>query len=77
LKILSAELVPWHSLKKLDEKEGVKVGDLLFMVDTMLEEVENQKEVTFDTYIIVLILKAYVNYLILFQIVNYPFAFFL
>ena len=44
LKILSAELVPWHSLKKLDEKEGVKVGDLLFMVDTMLEEVENQKE---------------------------------
>uniref|UniRef100_A0A8C6MWF5 Centrosomal protein of 70 kDa n=1 Tax=Mus spicilegus TaxID=10103 RepID=A0A8C6MWF5_MUSSI len=44
LKILSAELVPWHSLKKLDEKEGVKVGDLLFMVDTILEEVENQKE---------------------------------
>ncbi|GAB1294564.1 Centrosomal protein of 70 kDa [Apodemus speciosus] len=44
LKILSAELVPWHSLKKLDENEGIKVGDLLFMVDTMLEEVENQKE---------------------------------
>lgn len=44
LKILSAELVPWHNLKKPDENEGVRVGDLLFMVDTMLEEVENQKE---------------------------------
>lgn len=44
LKILSAALVPWHNLKKLDENEGVKVEDLLFMVDTMLEEVENKKE---------------------------------
>ncbi|XP_036049242.1 centrosomal protein of 70 kDa isoform X2 [Onychomys torridus] len=44
LKTLSAELVPWHNLKKLDENEGVKVEDLLFMVDTMLEEVENKKE---------------------------------
>ncbi|XP_041533143.1 centrosomal protein of 70 kDa [Microtus oregoni] len=44
LKILSAALVPWHNLKKPDENEGVKVEDLLFMVDTMLEEVENKKE---------------------------------
>lgn len=44
LKILSAELIPWHNLKKPNENEGVKVGDLLLMVDTMLEEVENQKE---------------------------------
>ncbi|XP_059124412.1 centrosomal protein of 70 kDa isoform X2 [Peromyscus eremicus] len=44
LKTLSAELVPWHNLKKPDENEGVKVEDLLFMVDTMLEEVENKKE---------------------------------
>lgn len=44
LKTLSAELVPWHNLKKPDENEGVKVEDLLFMVDTMLEEVENEKE---------------------------------
>ncbi|CAO2633875.1 Centrosomal protein of 70 kDa [Lemmus lemmus] len=44
LKILSAALVPWHNLKKPDENEGVKVEDLLFMVDTMLEEVENMKE---------------------------------
>lgn len=44
LKILSAALVPWHNLKKQNENESVKVEDLLFMVDTMLEEVENKKE---------------------------------
>lgn len=44
LKILSAALVPWHNLKKPDENEGVRVEDLLFMVDAMLEEVENKKE---------------------------------
>ncbi|CAI9175859.1 unnamed protein product [Rangifer tarandus platyrhynchus] len=42
LKILSAELVPWHNLKKQDENEGVRVEHLLFIVDTMLEEVENK-----------------------------------
>ncbi|KAF4020561.1 hypothetical protein G4228_012357, partial [Cervus hanglu yarkandensis] len=42
LKILSAELVPWHNLKKQDENEGIRVEDLLFIVDTMLEEVENK-----------------------------------
>uniref|UniRef100_A0A8D1J750 Centrosomal protein of 70 kDa n=1 Tax=Sus scrofa TaxID=9823 RepID=A0A8D1J750_PIG len=44
LKILSAELVPWHNLKKQDENEGIKVEDLLFMVDTMLEELENKEK---------------------------------
>ncbi|CAH6777849.1 Cep70 [Phodopus roborovskii] len=44
LKILSSALVPWRNLKKPDENEGVKVEDLLFMVDTMLEEVENEKK---------------------------------
>ncbi|XP_007945693.1 centrosomal protein of 70 kDa [Orycteropus afer afer] len=44
LKILSAELVPWHNLKKQDENEGIKVEDLLLMVDTMLEEVENKEK---------------------------------
>uniref|UniRef100_A0A8C6CP42 Centrosomal protein of 70 kDa n=1 Tax=Moschus moschiferus TaxID=68415 RepID=A0A8C6CP42_MOSMO len=46
LKILSAELVPWHNLKKQDENEGVRVEDLLFIVDTMLEEVENKAKDT-------------------------------
>nr|KAF6420108.1 centrosomal protein 70 [Molossus molossus] len=43
-KMLSAELVPWHNLKKQDENEGVRVEDLLFIVDTMLEEVENKEK---------------------------------
>ncbi|XP_004603000.2 centrosomal protein of 70 kDa isoform X1 [Sorex araneus] len=42
LKILSAELMPWHNLKKQDENEGIRVEDLLLIVDTMLEEVENK-----------------------------------
>ncbi|XP_004712176.1 centrosomal protein of 70 kDa isoform X1 [Echinops telfairi] len=44
LKVLSAELVPWHNLKKQEESEGIKVEDLLFIVDTMLEEVENKEK---------------------------------
>ncbi|XP_058408097.1 centrosomal protein of 70 kDa isoform X2 [Diceros bicornis minor] len=44
LKILSTELVPWHNLKKQDENEGIRVEDLLFIVDTMLEEVENKEK---------------------------------
>ncbi|XP_060241432.1 centrosomal protein of 70 kDa isoform X1 [Meriones unguiculatus] len=44
LKMLSAELIPWHNLKKPAENEGVKVEDLLVVVETMLEEVENKKE---------------------------------
>nr|XP_044992950.1 centrosomal protein of 70 kDa isoform X2 [Jaculus jaculus] len=44
LKTLSAELVPWHNLKKQDDNEGIKVEDLLFMVDIMLEEVENKEK---------------------------------
>lgn len=69
LKILSAALVPWHNLKKPDENDGVKVEDLLCMVDTMLEEVENKKEVILDSSI----LKVDIKYLILFQVVNYLF----
>ncbi|XP_042521696.1 centrosomal protein of 70 kDa isoform X1 [Dipodomys spectabilis] len=42
LKMLSAELVPWHNFRKQSENEGVRVEDLLLMVDTMLEEVENK-----------------------------------
>ncbi|XP_072583050.1 centrosomal protein of 70 kDa isoform X3 [Vulpes vulpes] len=44
LKILSTELVPWHNLKRHDENEGIRVEDLLFIVDTMLEEVENKEK---------------------------------
>lgn len=52
LKILSTELVPWHNLKKQDENESVRVEDLLFIVDTILEEVENKaKVILLSTYI--------------------------
>ncbi|KAM6222940.1 centrosomal protein of 70 kDa [Rhynchocyon petersi] len=44
LKILSTELIPWHNFMKQDESEGIKVEDLLFIVDTMLEEVENKQK---------------------------------
>lgn len=44
LKTLSTELVPWHNFKKQDVNEGVRVEDLLFIVDAMLEEVENKKK---------------------------------
>lgn len=51
MKILSAELVPWHNLKKQDENEGIRIEDLLFIVDTMLEEVENKEKVMLNTYV--------------------------
>lgn len=43
--------MPWHNLQKQDEKEGVKVEDLLFIVDTMLEEVENKEKVILNNYV--------------------------
>lgn len=52
LKILSAELIPWHNLRKQDENEGIKVADLLFMVDTMMEEIENKEKVRLIIYFI-------------------------
>lgn len=48
--------MPWHNLKKQDENEGIKVEDLLFIVDTMLEEVENKEKVILNTYVNVHIL---------------------
>lgn len=41
VRILYTDLMPWHNFKKQDENEGVIVGNLLFMVNSMLEEVEN------------------------------------
>lgn len=74
LKILSAELVPWHNLKKQDENEGVRVEDLLFIVDTMLEEVENKAKVILpNTYIDIHILN--VKLMIWIQIFYYNFLF--
>lgn len=44
--------MPWHNTKKQDENEGIKVEDLLFIVDTMLEEVENKEKVILNTSVI-------------------------
>ncbi|XP_072469646.1 centrosomal protein of 70 kDa isoform X5 [Notamacropus eugenii] len=45
LEKLSEELLPWHNMKRYDKSEsGIKVEDLLFIVDTILEEVEHKKK---------------------------------
>ncbi|XP_020841781.1 centrosomal protein of 70 kDa isoform X2 [Phascolarctos cinereus] len=45
LEKLSEELLPWHDMKRYDKNEGgVKVEDLLFIVDNILEEVEHKKK---------------------------------
>ncbi|XP_068919989.1 centrosomal protein of 70 kDa isoform X2 [Petaurus breviceps papuanus] len=45
LEKLSEELLPWHDRKRYDKSEGgIKVEDLLFIVDTLLEEVEHKKK---------------------------------
>ncbi|XP_036602802.1 centrosomal protein of 70 kDa isoform X6 [Trichosurus vulpecula] len=45
LEKLSKELLPWHNVKQYDKSEGgIKVEDLLFIIDTILEEVEHKKK---------------------------------
>ncbi|XP_043853886.1 centrosomal protein of 70 kDa isoform X3 [Dromiciops gliroides] len=45
LEKLSEELLPWHNMKRYDKSEGgIKVEDLLFIVDSILEEVEHKKK---------------------------------
>ncbi|XP_031446549.1 centrosomal protein of 70 kDa isoform X1 [Phasianus colchicus] len=44
LKKLSMELVPWHSTDPQDNRESIQVQDLQFIVDTVLEEIENKEK---------------------------------
>ncbi|XP_001375700.1 centrosomal protein of 70 kDa isoform X1 [Monodelphis domestica] len=45
LEKLSEELLPWHNKKQYDRSEGgIKVEDLLLIVDTILEEVEHKQK---------------------------------
>ncbi|XP_027701122.1 centrosomal protein of 70 kDa isoform X2 [Vombatus ursinus] len=45
LEKLSEKLLPWHNVKQYDKNEGgIKVEDLLFIVDNILEEVEHKKK---------------------------------
>ncbi|POI34784.1 hypothetical protein CIB84_001465 [Bambusicola thoracicus] len=44
LRKLSLELVPWHITDPQDNIESIRVQDLQFMVDTVLEEIENKEK---------------------------------
>uniref|UniRef100_A0A8C0GJ78 Centrosomal protein of 70 kDa n=1 Tax=Chelonoidis abingdonii TaxID=106734 RepID=A0A8C0GJ78_CHEAB len=44
LRKLSVELVPWHTIDTPNITECVRVEDLQFIVDTILEEVENKEK---------------------------------
>lgn len=45
LRKLSLELAPWHAADPQDHRESVRVEDLQFMVDAILEEIENKEKV--------------------------------
>ncbi|KFZ65205.1 Centrosomal protein of 70 kDa, partial [Antrostomus carolinensis] len=44
LRKLSAELVPWHSADPQDNREAIRVEDLQFIADAILEEIENKEK---------------------------------
>ncbi|KAM6307383.1 LOW QUALITY PROTEIN: centrosomal protein of 70 kDa-like [Aegotheles albertisi] len=44
LRKLSLELVPWHTADPQDNRESIRVEDLQFIVDTVLEETENKEK---------------------------------
>ncbi|XP_071602672.1 centrosomal protein of 70 kDa isoform X3 [Heliangelus exortis] len=48
LRKLSLELVPWHLADPQDNRESIRVEDLQFIVDAILEETENKEKKLFD-----------------------------
>ncbi|KAM4669421.1 centrosomal protein of 70 kDa isoform 2-T2 [Amazona ochrocephala] len=44
LKKLSLELAPWHTEDPQDNRESIQVKDLQFIVDAILEEIENKEK---------------------------------
>ncbi|KFQ91689.1 Centrosomal protein of 70 kDa, partial [Nipponia nippon] len=44
LRKLSLELVPWHAADPQDNRESIRVEDLQFIVDAILEEIENKEK---------------------------------
>ncbi|XP_014794938.1 PREDICTED: centrosomal protein of 70 kDa isoform X1 [Calidris pugnax] len=44
LRKLSLELVPWHTADPQDNRESIRVEDLQFIVDAILEEIENKEK---------------------------------
>jgi len=45
LRKLSLELVPWHAADPQENRESIRVEDLQFIVDAILEEIENKEKV--------------------------------
>ncbi|NXY47035.1 CEP70 protein, partial [Ceuthmochares aereus] len=46
LRKLSLELMPWHTADPQDNRESIRVEDLQFTVDAILEEIENKEKNT-------------------------------
>ncbi|NWR77631.1 CEP70 protein, partial [Centropus unirufus] len=46
LRKLSLELVPWYTADPPDKRESIRVEDLQFLVDAILEEIENKEKNT-------------------------------
>ncbi|NWI16301.1 CEP70 protein, partial [Crypturellus soui] len=44
LRKLTLEVMPWHITNAQDNKEAIRVEDLQFIVDAMLEEMENKEK---------------------------------
>ncbi|NWS74293.1 CEP70 protein, partial [Crotophaga sulcirostris] len=44
LRKLSLELLPWHTADPQDNGESIRVEDLQFLVDAILEEIENKEK---------------------------------
>ncbi|XP_064517550.1 centrosomal protein of 70 kDa isoform X1 [Pseudopipra pipra] len=44
LRKLSLELMPWHTADPQDNRESIRVEDLQFIVDAILEEIENKEK---------------------------------
>ncbi|XP_032046526.1 centrosomal protein of 70 kDa isoform X1 [Aythya fuligula] len=44
LRKLTLELVPWHTTDPQENRESIRVQDLQFIVDTVLEEIENKEK---------------------------------
>ncbi|KAJ7403296.1 centrosomal protein 70 [Pitangus sulphuratus] len=44
LRKLSLELMPWHTADPQDNRESIRIEDLQFIVDAILEEIENKEK---------------------------------
>lgn len=43
--------MPWHTIDIQDNSECIRVEDLQFIVDAILEEIENREKVTYQKFL--------------------------